>query len=1431
MLTVDIEKAYDTVPYDIIEEVLRRHNCPDKMVKLVRDAHLKRMIKIKIRDNYSEAICPKRGVAQGSPLSCILFVMAMQPLLNRLEAETVGIVGAEDDTMYVDDLTLLTCTAKEMQRKWQIIKEFEEYSGMMVNVGKCEYDTTEVNPDQWFTSEGVKNMRLEKDDEAVRILGYMLNTRGERKQQLEKITTSIRIAANMMRRKLMTPEMAKGVVNMIICTRLNYVAQMYEIPARARDKMEKQCNKLVKAQHGYPMATATQKLYTRWEDGGDGIEHPGDVADRALIHEYFIALNSEVEERMAKIMKQNIEKVNQLAGGDPQCGGKIRTEYRAKNKNHHKVWCPMAPHWQANTIPAPQSGKKTCTCDTERYQDTMHMQCIRALKRQGYTLRKTNEYESELTSGLKEGERLRQMAKKVVVEGQIIQLEGKQGEGRYIAQVMGQWAPEEPAEGSTRLQLRWYPKLYIANARGQGWTNIFGDKLEQDPELSKEDKEEKYISPEELWKQVDNKVAQKTAIKAGIEAQWDLKSEYGKTPKLEDTPGIGHNYLWEIETEDWDIRLIRNAERELESRKAGKSSPGTGRKRGVRVKYTTVRIKAQNIGPEVSFKRNAAQADKSNFRRMLGDDKSNGMQIEVWTDGAQGRAQKTAGVTADRATTAEGDSASTGMYWPAAAGTLSAPNARLGSGLRVIVDGKEDEWVDMAWRVLGVATNNGAEMAPIAKIVEWLKVLAYVTVYTDSDSTIKLINKIKKGKLKDRDRINHPDRNAVMMIQQAMKRNPGVLERLKLVKVVSHTGVEGNEAADTCAGMAINEEEAKEYAATVWIREALDYVLIDEDTQQPMMGNARKLIKLKQTNRRLKTWQDIEKYRVQGKFAREWAKVKAMRRKKVYTDITASQKLSKAINSIALCQDEWGKSTGHIANKKWECKVCREAVGCAAHKIKCIGQGKNMVMAIMRGRWTGRAEFKQVGNCGPEWLEAPTQKLRDGHLWYQLEGAGWTPSEVTESLAWGFDKANRSGRVNEQNIYKEFCKTVQAVKRREEREGAVWDRTYEGNNGQISCIRMKEIEYRPSPKWLMECLLGLGIHRQLYTTAMDITPIMPENHSRYKEDEILGMKTGEAGVADLYRGGTCSWINTSRKELRARCMEVQQAVKALNKANELARHVAVVLCDKSARKLITSHGGRIMASWPERNIRLYETAWRTEVPEGQRKWRIAGKTLKGMEMVLAVWQTNATEEGVRIEDEFWKELHSRSRQATGGYPIVRAEWGPIYGKEVERELAEGETGEVPSTQSISKKAWMELEKLEADHPYIFWSGRVGKLKHLTMEDPERIEGVRTGQMEIKVRVAGQELVEKKSLKHYKTDVEVYGKIKKSAAQRRKAYTEATERIEQDIIEGLQRMLESHWELASERLVQEGSWTGQERRRARRAYWEQRTAWKRKRRKK
>jgi hypothetical protein len=156
--------------------------------------------------------------------------------------------------------------------------------------------------------------------------------------------------------------------------------------------------------------------------------------------------------------------------------------------------------------------------------------------------------------------------------------------------------------------------------------------------------------------------------------------------------------------------------------------------------------------------------------------------------------------------------------------------------------------------------------------------------------------------------------------------------------------------------------------------------------------------------------------------------------------------------------------------------------------------------------------------------------------------------------------------MSEEEKWREFRRLIANARRREEQEKSEWEtRTVEAETqGSRSIRQCAEVKYFPSPKWIVETLLEAGIHREPYTSAYDLTALMLEHHSRYDSDEKLGLATGKA--EGMFRGGTCSWINASRGKVLERCKEIQGAIRKLNESSRVARHIAVIRCNKSTEK-------------------------------------------------------------------------------------------------------------------------------------------------------------------------------------------------------------------------------------------------------------------------
>ena len=119
---------------------------------------------------------------------------------------------------------------------------------------------------------------------------------------------------------------------MILNMRLNYIAQLNEIPEQYLKRITRSVKDFVRSQFGIANPTAADKFFLPQTQGGLGIEDPTNVATRAYIEEYMLALNSGREELTARIMRANQDKLEQIACGNKQL-------FMQTNKTAHTQQC------------------------------------------------------------------------------------------------------------------------------------------------------------------------------------------------------------------------------------------------------------------------------------------------------------------------------------------------------------------------------------------------------------------------------------------------------------------------------------------------------------------------------------------------------------------------------------------------------------------------------------------------------------------------------------------------------------------------------------------------------------------------------------------------------------------------------------------------------------------------------------------------------------------------------------------------------------------------------------------------------------------------------------------------------------------------------------------------------------------------------------
>ena len=194
IVSLDAEKAFDSVEHWYIREVMEKMGF-HKFIKIFDLMYKNQMVDIILNGEKAGSYQIKNGVKQGDALSCILFIMCMEPLIKNIKNDTT-ITPINDKTpkivAYADDIScLIKPTGENLKGIFKQYGRLTNVSGLKLNADKTEIITSaslenyEVN----YQSESYKISPKEHIKINGIIMGY--DTELTRKLNIDKMYTAM----------------------------------------------------------------------------------------------------------------------------------------------------------------------------------------------------------------------------------------------------------------------------------------------------------------------------------------------------------------------------------------------------------------------------------------------------------------------------------------------------------------------------------------------------------------------------------------------------------------------------------------------------------------------------------------------------------------------------------------------------------------------------------------------------------------------------------------------------------------------------------------------------------------------------------------------------------------------------------------------------------------------------------------------------------------------------------------------------------------------------------------------------------------------------------------------------------------------------------------------------------------------------------------
>ena len=143
---VDLEKAFDRVPRDIVKWAMRKLGVDEWLIETVMAMYKNSNSAVRVNNTVGEKFNVEVGVHQGSVLSPLLFIMVLEALSSECRS------GFPWEMLYADDLVIIAESSEELKERYSAWKNGMESKGLRVNMAKTKVMTSGTDQGPTFKS-------------------------------------------------------------------------------------------------------------------------------------------------------------------------------------------------------------------------------------------------------------------------------------------------------------------------------------------------------------------------------------------------------------------------------------------------------------------------------------------------------------------------------------------------------------------------------------------------------------------------------------------------------------------------------------------------------------------------------------------------------------------------------------------------------------------------------------------------------------------------------------------------------------------------------------------------------------------------------------------------------------------------------------------------------------------------------------------------------------------------------------------------------------------------------------------------------------------------------------------------------------------------------------------------------------------------------
>lgn len=263
---LDARKAFDSVPFSAISLALKRVGVPSSLIRLFSYLMDQRYVRIITYFGLTKGFKPKCGIEQGGMESPLLWVLILEPLLNKLKNLDIGYkLESNGNTplfvnniTYVDDINLIASSIQDLDILIEQVESYLSLHGILLNLEKTEiiHNCYTIDPPEIF-----RNIKLSCNSE-FSLLGVAFNVNGKYPKDLVmKKIEAIEDLLNDINRKNLPKNLHKYILNSILLPRLTYLLGVQQISRQHSDHIEKIFKRSICVTNRVKLTTSNSLIY------------------------------------------------------------------------------------------------------------------------------------------------------------------------------------------------------------------------------------------------------------------------------------------------------------------------------------------------------------------------------------------------------------------------------------------------------------------------------------------------------------------------------------------------------------------------------------------------------------------------------------------------------------------------------------------------------------------------------------------------------------------------------------------------------------------------------------------------------------------------------------------------------------------------------------------------------------------------------------------------------------------------------------------------------------------------------------------------------------------------------------------------------------------------------------------------------------------